>query len=155
MSQKLLLFQKHTYTLKKKKEKEMSRRVSFSPDRVPEQNNIPTNFYFKKKPSLLSSNNWNSRLQKSPPSSSYVASFLKNIGTKVASALNFFSISNRKKSSRKVSSSTTASLARSRSYAETLIHDSQRAEAIEDCIEFLNYSSSCLHRSSSVSSTTC
>lgn len=80
-----------------------------------------------------------------------MASFLKNIGTKVASALNFLSNSNRKRSSRKVSS---ASLARSRSYAET-IHDSQRAEAIEDCIEFLNSSSSCLHRSSSVSSSTC
>ncbi|XP_009772572.1 josephin-like protein [Nicotiana sylvestris] len=124
----------------------MSRRVSFSPDHFYDQNN----FYVKKKPS--SSSNWNSRLQKSSSSSEFsVASFLKNIGTKVASALNFLSNSNRKRSSRKVSS---ASLARSRSYAET-IHDSQRAEAIEDCIEFLNSSSSCLHRSSSVSSTTC
>lgn len=123
----------------------MSRRVNFSPDHVYDQNN----FYFKKKPS--SSSNWNSRLQKTSSSDEFsVASFLKNIGTKVASALNFLSNSNRKRSSRKVSS---ASLARSRSYAET-IHDSQRAEAIEDCIEFLN-SSSCLHRSSSVSSTTC
>ncbi|XP_060202026.1 uncharacterized protein LOC132630471 [Lycium barbarum] len=125
----------------------MSRRVSFSPDQVHDQNN----FYFKKKPS--SSSNWNSSLQKSSSSSSEfsMASFLKNIGTKVNSALNFLSNSNRKRSSRKVSSS--ASLARSRSYAETF-HDSQRAEAIEDCIEFLN-SSSCLHRSSSVSSSTC
>ncbi|CAN4115921.1 unnamed protein product [Withania somnifera] len=126
----------------------MSRRVSFSPDHVHDQNN-PTNFYFIEKPS--SSYNWSSRLQKSSYEFS-VASFLKNIGTKVAGALNFFSNSNRKRSSRKVSSS--ASLARSRSYAETLMHDSQRAEAIEDCIEFLNSSSSCLHRSSSVSSTT-
>ncbi|XP_009590530.1 uncharacterized protein LOC107784457 [Nicotiana tabacum] len=123
----------------------MSRRVNFSPDHVYDQNN----FYFKKKPS--SSSNWNSRLQKTSSSDEFsVASFLKNIGTKVANALNFLSNSNRKRSSRKVSS---ASLARSRSYAET-IHDSQRAEAIEDCIEFLN-SSSCLHRSSSVSSSTC
>lgn len=129
----------------------MSRRVNFSPDYVHDQIN-PTNFYFKKKSS--SSSTWNSRLQKSSSyssSSSYVASFVKNIGTKVASALNFFSNSNRKRSSRKVSSST--SLARSRSYAETSIYDSQRAQAIEDCIEFLNSSS--LHRSSSVSSTTC
>ncbi|KAK4359319.1 hypothetical protein RND71_021548 [Anisodus tanguticus] len=125
----------------------MSRRVSFSPDHhVHDQNN----FYFKKKPSLSNLNS--SRLQKSSSSEFSVASFLKNIGSKVASALNFLSNSNRKRSSRKISSS--ASLARSRSYAETLIHDSQRAEAIEDCIEFLNSSSS-LHRSSSVSSTTC
>ncbi|MCD7452149.1 hypothetical protein HAX54_015261 [Datura stramonium] len=132
----------------------MSRRVSFSPDHVHDQNNT-TNFYFKKKPS---SNNWNCRVQKSCSSSSSefsVAIFLKNIGTKVASALNFLSNSNRKRSSRKVSSSSASCLARSRSYAETLIHDSQRAEAIEDCIEFLNSSSSSLHRSSSVSSTTC
>lgn len=124
--------------------------MNFSPDHVHDQN-YPTNFYFKKKPS--SSSTWNCRLQKSPSSTSYVASFVKRIGTKVASALNLFSNSNRKRSSRKVSSS--SSLVRSRSYAETLIHDSQRAQAIEDCIEFLNSSSSSLHRSSSVSSTTC
>jgi hypothetical protein len=50
-----------------------------------------------------------------------------------------------RKSSRKVTSS---SLPRSRSLAEAV--DSQRAEAIEDCIEFLNSSSS-LQRSNSVS----
>lgn len=122
----------------------MSRRVNFSPDYVHDQN-------FKKKPP--SSSTWNSSLQKSSSSSSssYVASFVKKIGTKVAIALNFLSNSNRKRSSCKVSSS----LIRSRSYAETLIDDSQRAQAIEDCIEFLNSSSSSLHRSSSVSSTTC
>lgn len=133
----------------------MSRRVNFSPDHFHDQIN-PSNFYFKKKPSC--SSNWNSRVQKSYSSSSYVASFVKNIGIKVASALNFLSNSNRKKrSSRKVSSSstTTTSLTRSSSYAQTLIYDSQRAQAIEDCIEFLNSSSSSLHRSSSVSSTTC
>lgn len=81
----------------------------------------------------------------SPPAA---VRFLKRIGTKVAKALRL--ISSRKKSSRKVSS---ASLARSRSYAETL-HDSQRAEAIEDCIEFLNSSSS-LQRSNSVASSSC
>nr|XP_009786392.1 PREDICTED: uncharacterized protein LOC104234519 [Nicotiana sylvestris] len=79
-------------------------------------------------------------------------SLLKNIGAKLASALSFFSNSNyyRKRSSRKVSSS---SLGRSRSYAERL--DSQRAEAIEDCIEFLNSSASSLQRSYSVPSSTC
>ncbi|KAI5663589.1 hypothetical protein M9H77_22912 [Catharanthus roseus] len=71
--------------------------------------------------------------------------FLERIGEKVAKALKL--MSSRKKSSRKVSSS--ASLAKSRSYAETL--DSHRAEAIEDCIEFLNSSSS-LQRSNSISS---
>ncbi|TMW82712.1 hypothetical protein EJD97_005210 [Solanum chilense] len=133
----------------------MSRRVNFSPDNFHEQNNNPSNFYFKKKP--LCSSNWNSRLQKSYSSSSYVASFVKNIGIKVASALNFLSNTSRKKrSSCKVSSSssTTTSLTRSSSYAQTSIYDSQRAQAIEDCIEFLNSSSS-LPRSSSVSSTTC
>nr|GMD40103.1 josephin-like protein [Ipomoea batatas] len=75
------------------------------------------------------------------------ARFLKSLGAKMSKAVRLMSSSNRKRSSRKVSS---ASLVRSRSYAETLV-DSQRAEAIEDCIEFLNSSSS-LPRSSSVSS---
>ncbi|KAL8509173.1 hypothetical protein ACS0TY_016384 [Phlomoides rotata] len=75
-----------------------------------------------------------------------VGSFFKNIGEKVAKALPPLAAAGRRRCSRKVSS---ASLARSRSYAETL--DSQRAEAIEDCIEFLNSSSS-LQRSNSVSS---
>ncbi|KAL3327293.1 hypothetical protein AABB24_035122, partial [Solanum stoloniferum] len=143
----------HNKLFHQKKNQRMSRRVNFSPDNFHDQNN-PTNFYFKKKP--VSSSNWNSRLQKSYSSSSYVASFVKNIGIKVASALNFLSNSNRKKrSSPKVSSSSTTSLTRSSSYAQTLIYDSQRAQAIEDCIEFLNSSSSSsLHRCSSVSSTT-
>ncbi|XP_051114221.1 uncharacterized protein LOC127239895 [Andrographis paniculata] len=62
----------------------------------------------------------------------------------------------RRRCSRKVSS---ASLVRSQSYAETPARlDSQRAEAIEDCIEFLNSSSSSsssllqLQRSNSISS---
>lgn len=68
------------------------------------------------------------------------AGFFRHIGEKIARALQFV------RSSRKVSS---ASLARSKSYAETL--DSQRTEAIEDCIEFLNSFSS-LTRSNSVTS---
>lgn len=76
------------------------------------------------------------------------ARFLKSLGAKMSKAVRLMSSSNRKRSSRKVSSA--SSLVRSRSYAETLV-DSQRAEAIEDCIEFLNSSSS-LPRSSSVSS---
>ncbi|GAB4857375.1 hypothetical protein Ancab_015284 [Ancistrocladus abbreviatus] len=56
------------------------------------------------------------------------------------------------RSSSKISSS--ATLARSRSWATATApdrFDSQRAEAVEDCIEFLNSSSS-LRRSTSVSS---
>ncbi|XP_019186485.1 PREDICTED: josephin-like protein [Ipomoea nil] len=75
------------------------------------------------------------------------ARFVKNLGAKMSKAVRLMSSSNRKRASCKVSS---ASLVRTRSYAETLV-DSQRAEAIEDCIEFLNSSSS-LPRSSSVSS---
>ncbi|KAG6697613.1 hypothetical protein I3842_09G209800 [Carya illinoinensis] len=45
-----------------------------------------------------------------------------------------------------------SSLVRSRSVSDPI--DSHRAEAIEDCIEFLN-SSSCLQRSNSVSAGSC
>ncbi|KAF7144979.1 hypothetical protein RHSIM_Rhsim04G0131700 [Rhododendron simsii] len=69
---------------------------------------------------------------------------LRRIGARVARALRGVPIGRR--SSCKVSSS---SLARSRSYAEMI--DSHRAEAVEDCIEFLNSSSSSLRRSFSVS----
>lgn len=73
--------------------------------------------------------------------------FLKKLGAKVARVLRC--ASSKRKSSRKVSSS---SLARSRSYVDPM--DSHRAEAIEDCIEFLNSSCS-LPRSNSVSSNSC
>lgn len=75
------------------------------------------------------------------------ARILRRLSAKVARVLRFVSM--RRKSSRKVSS---ASLARSRSLADAI--DSQRAEAIEDCIEFLNSSSS-LQRSNSVSTNSC
>lgn len=103
-----------------------------------------------KKQVNTSSGTWTSfRIPKSSSSSSGFSAmrFLKRVGAKVAKA--FRLISRRKKCSRKVSSAS-LTLARSRSYAETL-DDSQRAEAIEDCIEFLNSSSS-LRRSSSVAS---
>ncbi|CAA3011477.1 uncharacterized protein LOC111373445 [Olea europaea var. sylvestris] len=73
-----------------------------------------------------------------------LSGFLRRTGAKATRALRC--MSSRKRCSRKVSS---ASLARSHSYAETL--DSQRVEAIEDCIEFLNSSLS-LQRSNSVTS---
>ncbi|KAF9680020.1 hypothetical protein SADUNF_Sadunf06G0076700 [Salix dunnii] len=72
------------------------------------------------------------------------ARLLRGLSAKVARALRFVSM--RRESSRAV---TPSSLPRSRSLAEAV--DSQRAEAIEDCIVFLNSSSS-LRRSSSVSS---
>ncbi|KAF5747608.1 josephin-like protein-like [Tripterygium wilfordii] len=71
------------------------------------------------------------------------ARLLWRLGAQVARALRRMSM--RRRSSRKVSS---AILARSRSLADAI--DSQRAEAVEDCIEFLNSSSS-LQRSNSVS----
>ncbi|KAG5253322.1 josephin protein [Salix suchowensis] len=71
------------------------------------------------------------------------ARLLRRLRAKVARVIRFVSM--RRKSSRKVTSLT---LPRSRSVVEAV--DSQRAEAIEDCIEFLNSSSS-LQRSNSIS----
>ncbi|KAL8102223.1 hypothetical protein AgCh_026929 [Apium graveolens] len=74
----------------------------------------------------------------------FSAEFLRRIADKMAKTLSLVTI---KRSSRKVSSSSSSStLARSRSYADTSL-DTQRAEAVEDCIEFLN-SSSCLRKKS-------
>lgn len=79
-------------------------------------------------------------------------SFFRRVSSKVAQALRLESV--RRKSSGKVSS---ASLARSRSVAESVDSYRHRAEDIEDCIEFLNSSSSfsSLHRTSSVSACNC
>ncbi|MED6194004.1 hypothetical protein PIB30_024452 [Stylosanthes scabra] len=69
--------------------------------------------------------------------------FLMQIGTKMASAIRDVSL--RKRSSRKVSSSAAAyssSLTLVRSYSVSdHTTDSHRAEAVEDCIEFLHSSS--------------
>ncbi|XP_073127706.1 uncharacterized protein [Henckelia pumila] len=77
------------------------------------------------------------------------ARLLRQIGTKVEMALWFVTSPSPSPSPppRKVSSAT---FAKSRSYAEKL--DCQRAEAIEDCIDFFNSFSS-LQRSNSVTST--
>lgn len=75
---------------------------------------------------------------------SAAASLLKQVSTNVCRVLGCFSMP--RKCSPKVSSS---NLVRSRSMAESI--ESHRAEAIEDCIEFLNSSSS-LSRSNSVTS---
>lgn len=72
--------------------------------------------------------------------------FLQSLKARVSEAIRFVST---RKSSRKVSSAST--FTRSRSVSDSM--DSHRAEAIEDCIEFLNHSSS-LSRSNSVSGST-
>ncbi|XP_023539544.1 uncharacterized protein LOC111800185 [Cucurbita pepo subsp. pepo] len=72
--------------------------------------------------------------------------FLQSFKARVSEAIRFVST---KKSSRKVSSA--ATFTRSRSVSDSM--ESHRAEAIEDCIEFLNHSSS-LSRLNSVSGST-
>ncbi|XP_076959627.1 uncharacterized protein LOC143635760 [Bidens hawaiensis] len=133
----------------------MTRRVSFSPD----VDGMPS-------PPPLYLTNHGSDIHQSPEpmiriftfrsqkSSGFSAMrFLGRIKAKVSRALGFVS------SSRKISSLSSSSslcectLKRSRSYVEAL--DSHRAQAIEDCIQFLNSSSSpSFQRSKSVSSFT-
>ncbi|KAL7248493.1 hypothetical protein ACSBR2_003262 [Camellia fascicularis] len=130
--------------------KKMSKKVCFSP----ELTNKPPSFYNhgsgtkvggiqrKRVIRILSF-----RLQNDSSPGVSPMGFLRRMRAKFVRALRFVSIT--KRSSRKVSSS--SSLTRSRSYAADAI-DSHRAEAVEDCIEFLNSSSSCLlQRSNSVS----
>ncbi|KAL9374307.1 hypothetical protein Peur_033927 [Populus x canadensis] len=120
-----------------------SKRLSFSPD----ENDKPTIFLKHGSGTRVGGNRkkiagiFSFRLPRTSKFSP--ARLLRRLGAKVARALRFVSMG--RKSSRKVTSS---SLPRSRSLAEAV--DSQRAEAIEDCIEFLNSSSS-LQRSNSVS----
>ncbi|KAJ1411306.1 hypothetical protein SESBI_21351 [Sesbania bispinosa] len=85
---------------------------------------------------------WTFRLPKNPIFSP--VRFLQQLGAKVASVVRVVAI--RRRSSRKVSSSST--LVRSRSLSDPT--DSHRAKAVEDCIEFL-HSSSSRERPSSVS----
>lgn len=75
--------------------------------------------------------------------------FLRRLGAKLARAMRLMSM-RKQRSSCKVSSSSSAALVRSRSCADPITDNSHRAEAIGDCIEFLNSSS--LPRSNSVSS---
>ncbi|XP_027176655.1 josephin-like protein [Coffea eugenioides] len=143
----------------------MNKRVGFSPDVNDKQPVIRKQYSNKERSGYRSikvsggskervhaatQGTWTSfRVPESSSSSGFSAvRFAKRVGANVAQALRF--ISCRKKCSCKVSSAASLTLARSRSYAETL-DDSQRAEAIEDCIEFFNSSSS-LQRSNSVAS---
>ncbi|KAG2690807.1 hypothetical protein I3760_09G206800 [Carya illinoinensis] len=124
-----------------------SKRVSFSPD----VNDKPSIFPKHGGGTRVAGGRkrvigiWTFRLPKDSSGFSTV-DFLQRLQVKVVRAIRFMSM--RRRSSRKVSSS----LVRSRSVSDPI--DSHRAEAIEDCIEFLN-SSSCLQRSNSVSAGSC
>ncbi|KAH7844970.1 hypothetical protein Vadar_033789 [Vaccinium darrowii] len=92
-----------------------------------------------------------------PSFSPLVGTILRRIGASVAKALRCGK--SWSSSSCKVVSASSTTMARSRSYADyNMIIDSHRAEAVEDCIEFLNSSSSTssssLRRSFSVSENT-
>jgi hypothetical protein len=122
-----------------------SKRVSFSPD----VNDKPTMFLKHGGGTRVSGGRkrvigiWTFRLPKDSGFSP--VKFLQRLQAKVVRAMRFISM--RRRSSRKVDVS--SSLVRSRSVSDPII-DSHRAEAIEDCIEFLNSSSS-LPRSNSMS----
>ncbi|CAN8257408.1 unnamed protein product [Cochlearia groenlandica] len=94
---------------------------------------------------------------------------LRRIGTSVVKTLRFMSFerksrSNAKTTPRNVSSSSFFSCSSSSSSSSTIYmvkskslneSESHRAEAIEDCIKFLNSSSSSMLRSNSISSWSC
>lgn len=113
-----------------------SKRVCFSPDDVDEK---PAIFLkhgcikvLPNRKRLIGT--WSFRLHRDPIMSP--VRFLIRLGAKVASSIRAVSL--RRRSSRKVSSSTSV---RSHSLSDHLT-DSHRAKAVEDCIEFLHSSSS-------------
>nr|XP_043637659.1 uncharacterized protein LOC122608633 [Erigeron canadensis] len=127
----------------------MARRVSFSPG----IDGMPSPLYFTKhnhdidKPNMISEpmiKIWAFRPRKNSGFSAM--RFLGRIKAKVARAFGLVSSSSRKISSSSSDDSSSckniycSSLERSRSYVEAL--DSHRAQAIEDCIQFLHSSSS-------------
>ncbi|ONI03649.1 hypothetical protein PRUPE_6G271900 [Prunus persica] len=91
---------------------------------------------------------WAFRLLKDTTELPAPIKLLRTLRAKVARAVCI--ISARKRTSRKVSSSN--HLTRSRSVSDPI--ESHRAEALEDCIEFLNSAAS-LQRSNSVTSNSC
>lgn len=126
------------------------RRVNFSPD----VNNMPMSDFLKRSVSFRASPPfrgsrkrvaaiWSFRLQQKDPKYYSPMGFLRNLRAKVARAICLVS---KRRSSGKVSAS---NLTRCRSVSDPM--DSHRAEALEDCIEFLNSSAS-LKRTNSVSS---
>ncbi|CAH1445940.1 unnamed protein product [Lactuca virosa] len=124
----------------------MSRRVSFSPD-VDDMPSPPPVYFTKHGGDRASTTEPMMRIWtfRPPKSSGFSAMrFLGRIKAKFAKALGFVSSS-------RSSSSRSCTLERSKSYVEAL--DSHRAQAIEDCIQFLNSSSSSsFQRSKSLSS---
>lgn len=113
-----------------------SKRACFSPDEKPSPTiflNHGCNKVLRNRKRLIGT--WNFRLHRDPILSP--VRFLIRLGAKVASSIKGVSL--RRKSSRKVSSS---SLVRSHSLSNSNLTDSHRAKAVEDCIEFLHSSSS-------------
>ncbi|KAK1437139.1 hypothetical protein QVD17_02924 [Tagetes erecta] len=128
----------------------MTRRVSFSPD-----TDGMSSLYFTthdgNKPASPEPmiRIWTFGSQKSSGFSAM--RFLGRIKAKFARALGFVSSTRKISSSSSTTTSCECTLKRSRSYVEAF--DSHRAQAIEDCIQFLNSSSSSsFQRSKSVSS---
>ncbi|KAG2262358.1 hypothetical protein Bca52824_069437 [Brassica carinata] len=149
-----------------------SKRVSFSPDSDPEGGNEDPIIY----PTHNANGFTSSRLGRWRDVSGGVFSFhvrssprarrlLRRIGAGVAKTLRFMSLGRKSSSSSNTkstpstssssslscSSSSSIYLAKSKSVNES---ESHRAEAIEDCIEFL-HSSSSLSRSNSISAWSC
>ncbi|PON43556.1 josephin-like protein [Parasponia andersonii] len=125
------------------------RRVNFSPD----VNSMPMSDFLKRSVSFRPSPGscrkrvagvWSFRLQQKDSKYYSPIGFLRSLRAKVARAICL--VSNKRRSSGKVSAS---NLPRCRSVSDPM--DSHRAEALEDCIEFLNSSAS-LKRTNSVSS---
>jgi hypothetical protein len=116
-----------------------SKRVCFSPNDVNEK---PTIFLKHGYSSKVLRNRkrligtWTFRFHSRDSILSPVRVLIK-LGAKVASSIRAVSL--RRRSSRKVSSST---LVRSHSLSNSNLTDSHRAKAVEDCIEFLHSSSS-------------
>ncbi|XP_047339409.1 josephin-like protein [Impatiens glandulifera] len=106
-------------------------------------------FFFdgtKRNPLSSSSTTARFRLPRRTPTCLFPLRFLRQIGNKVVGALNLFS---GKANRRTGPSSSSAELARSKPMSMAPIIDSHRAEAINDCIEFIN--SSTLPRTDSTS----
>ncbi|KAF3504618.1 hypothetical protein F2Q69_00045882 [Brassica cretica] len=127
-----------------------SKRVSFSPD--PEGGNEEPIIYstHNGRRRVVSDGVFSFRVRSSPRA----RRLLRRIGAGVAKTLRFMSLGRKTSSNTKSTQSTSTSsiyLVKSKSVNES---ESHRAEAIEDCIEFL-HSSSSLSRSNSISAWSC
>ncbi|KAF2539780.1 hypothetical protein F2Q70_00006927 [Brassica cretica] len=127
-----------------------SKRVSFSPD--PEGGNEEPIIYptHNGRRRVVSDGVFSFRVRSSPRA----RRLLRRIGAGVAKTLRFMSLGRKTSRNTKSTQSTSTSsiyLVKSKSVNES---ESHRAEAIEDCIEFL-HSSSSLSRSNSISAWSC